>query len=157
MRFKLMVGYGVLYGLLVGISPSWALGWGNEDWKKNGCPENFQGLWVSRPSGDQPQRVYEVGPRVIRYLSPETGTGALAYQALRREGVHYLLELKSTGLPADSFQFPFLKIRPHQVFPAEKSGALSGCYIKVFHYKNRKKAQTEKYEAWDIFKLKPVP
>jgi len=157
MWFKLMVGYGVLCGLLMAVPSSWALGWEDEDWKKNGCPENFQGIWISQPSEIQPQRVYEVGPRVLRYLSPESGAGELVYQSLRREGVHYLLELKSTGLPADIFRFPLLKVRPHQVFPAEKSDALSGCFIKVFQFENRKNAQTEKYEAWDIFQLKPKP
>ena len=48
-----------------------------------------------------------------------------------------------------------LKIRPHLVHKKSKDQKYhSECLIKVFSYKNEKRAKADKYYGWKIYRLK---
>ena len=142
---------------LVGIlsffaSPSFSLGWQDEEWLKPGCPKTASGNWTADNPANTKLKSLSIEKNQVVYTS-QNGEGQ-QFRIIKSTPVlknpYAEMKLKSFNKEEELF----LKIRPHLVHIYSKGQKkASDCLIKVFSYKNEKHLKSEKYSAWNIYRL----
>jgi len=155
MRFTATFAMLIFFNLAT-VPFGWAFDWNNKTWKDSGCPNNFQGIWIARELPDHPAQSYRVTDNIISFQSSRSIESSHQYQVISKEGHYFILKISPDNLQELIFTFPFLKVRPYQVNQANKDSEPPKCFIKVFHYDNRKNAEYGKYKDWNIFLLNPL-
>ena len=131
-----------------------ALEWKDPSWKQSGCPDSLMGIWLPISHSSLAQ-----GPMVIKkqsiLLTSEKEEHELFFRGKPFPSEKTFVELEILGQEQSSLPFRWLKMRPHLVTP--KGPTTTDCLIKVFRYKNRKAALTDRYTSWDIYIRKNEP
>jgi hypothetical protein len=142
-----------LAGLLfLFISPSYSLGWNDEEWFESGCPKTATGKWiVDRPESTD-LRFILINNNAVTYIFKRERTQKYGIQnsSLVSKNKYIKLKLK----PVNSQKETILKIRPHLLnINFQKNKNHPNCLIKIFTYKNERYAKTGRYSGWNIFRL----
>jgi hypothetical protein len=142
-----------LAGLLfLFISPSYSLGWNDEEWLQSGCPKTASGKWIVDSPETTDLRFISINNNEITYTFKRDKAQKFRIEnsSLISKNNYIKLKLK----PVNSQKKTVLKIRPHLLhmnFQKEKNHP--NCLIKVFTYKNERHAKTDRYSGWNIFRL----
>ena len=134
------------------ISPSYSLGWNDEEWLQSGCPKTALGKWVVDSPETTNLRSISINNNEVTYIfkrDKEKKFG-IKNSSLMSKNKYIKLKLK----PANSQKVTVLKIRPHLLhMDFQKQKEPPNCLIKVFTYKNERHAKTDRYSGWNIFQL----
>jgi hypothetical protein len=134
------------------ISSGYALGWHDEEWTKAGCPNNVSGNWIADNPVNKNLKSMSFNKREITYTSQnnETQRFRIIKSSFVKENQFVKIKIK----PLNNEKHTIIKIRPHLVHIDSKvKNEISRCMIKVFSFHTEKHAQTNRYSAWNIFKL----
>ena len=134
------------------ISPSYSLGWQDEEWLKAGCPKNVSGNWAADNTINKKLKSISFNNREITYTSQKNDTQrfGIIKSSYVRENQFVKIEIK----PLNNEKHTIIKIRPHLVHIDSKGKKeMSSCMIKVFSFKTEKHAQTNRYSSWNIFRF----
>jgi hypothetical protein len=134
------------------ISPSYSLGWNDEEWLQSGCPKTASGKWIIDSPETTDLRFISINNNELKYIFKRDKAKKFGIEnsSLISKNNYIKLKLK----PINSQNLTVLKIRPHLLnmnFQKEKN--YPNCLIKVFTYKNEKHAKTDRYSGWNIFRL----
>ena len=134
------------------ISPSYSLGWNDEEWLKSGCPKTVSGKWIVDSPETTDLRFISINNNEITYIFKRDKAQNFGIQNsyLISKNKYIKLKLKSVSSKKETV----LKIRPHLLhMNFQKTKNHSNCLIKVFTYKNERHAKTDRYSGWKIFRL----
>jgi len=134
------------------ISPSYSLGWQDEEWLKAGCPKNVSGNWAADNSINKNLKSMSFNNKEITYISQnnETQRFGIIKSSFVKNNQFVKMKIK----PLNNEKDTIIKIRPHLVHTgSKKGGEISSCMIKVFSFNTEKHAQTNRYSGWNIFRL----
>ena len=134
------------------ISPSYSLGWQDEEWLKAGCPKNISGNWEVNNPINKNLKSMSFNDREITYTSQnnETQKFAIIKSSYVKENQFVKIKIKTLNNQKHSI----IKIRPHLVhIDSKRKKEISSCMIKVFSFNTEKHAQTNRYSGWNIFRL----
>tara|TARA_B100000686_G_C16320346_1_gene727917 strand:- start:98 stop:622 length:525 start_codon:yes stop_codon:yes gene_type:complete len=133
------------------VSPSFSLGWQDEEWLKLGCPKTASGNWIANNPANKNLRSLSINNNQVIYTS-KSGEGKQFRIIKSTSG----LKIPYVEMKLQSFNKEhklILKIRPHLVQTNSKEQKKDfNCLIKVFRYKNEKHAKAEKYSGWNIYR-----
>jgi hypothetical protein len=138
--------------LLFFISPSYSLGWNDEEWLKSGCPKTVLGKWIVDSPETTSLRAISINNNEVKYIFKidKEQKFEIENSSLISKNKYIKLKLK----PANSQKRIVLKIRPHLIhINFQKQEDPPNCLIKVFTYKNERHAKTDRYSGWNIFQL----
>ena len=144
--------YAVVGLLSFFITPSYSLGWQDEEWLKPGCPKTLSGIWAADNPGNTNLKLLSINNKEFIYISKndQKDKFEIIKSSFVLENRYIELNLK----PLNKEQELIIKIRPHLVrmsLKAQKKD--SNCLIKIFTFKNKKNAKRDKYSEWKIFRL----
>lgn len=134
------------------ISSGYALGWHDEEWTKAGCPNNVSGNWIADNPVNKNLKSMSFNKREITYTSQnnETQRFTIIKSSFVKENQFVKIKIK----PLNNEKRTIIKIRPHLVhIDSKRKKEISSCMIKVFSFHTEKHAQTNRYSAWNIFRL----
>ena len=134
------------------ISPSYSLGWQDEEWLKAGCPKNISGNWFADNPINKNLKSISFNNKEITYTSQsdETQRFGIVKSSFVKENQFVKMKIK----PLNNEKHTIIKIRPHLVHIDSKvKNEISRCMIKVFSFHTEKHAQTNRYSGWNIFRL----
>jgi hypothetical protein len=142
-----------LTGLLfLFISPSYSMGWNDEEWLQSGCPKTASGKWVIDRPETTNLRFILINTNELTYIFKRDKAQKFGIKnySLISKNKYIKLKLK----PVNSQKETVLKIRPHLLhMNYQKKKNHPNCMIKVFTYKNERHAKTDRYSGWNIFRL----
>ena len=134
------------------ISPSYSLGWQDEDWLKAGCPKNVSGNWAADNPINKNLKSISFNNREITYTSKNNDTQRFGIIQSSFVKENQLVKIKIK--PLNNEKHTIIKIRPHLVHIDSKGKKeTSSCMIKVFRFNTEKHAQTDRYSSWNIFRF----
>jgi len=144
--------YAVVGLLSFFITPSYSLGWQDEEWLKPGCPKTLSGIWAADNPGNTNLYLLSINNKEFIYISKndQKEKFEIIKSSFVLENRYIELNLK----PLNKEKELVIKIRPHLVrisIKAQKKD--SNCLIKIFTFKNGKNAKRDKYSEWNIFRL----
>ena len=134
------------------ISPSYSLGWQDEEWLKAGCPKNVSGNWAADNPINKNLKSMSFNDKEITYISQnnETQRFGIIKSSFVKENQFVKIKIK----PLNNENHTIIKIRPHLVHIDSKGKKeTSICMIKVFLLNTEKHAQTDRYSGWNIFRF----
>ena len=136
------------------ISPSYSLGWQDEEWLKAGCPKNISGNWVADNPINKNLKSMSFNNKEITYTytsqSDKTQRFGIVKSSFVKENQFVKMKIK----PLNNKNHTIIKIRPHLVHIGSKGEKeTSSCMIKVFSFNTEKHAQTHRYSSWNIFRF----
>jgi len=134
------------------ISPSYSLGWQDEEWLKAGCPKNISGNWEVNNPINKNLKSMSFNDREITYTSQnnETQRFGIIKSSFVKENQFVKIKIK----PLNNENNTIIKIRPHLVhIDLKGKKETSSCMIKVFRFDTEKHAQTDRYSGWNIFRF----
>ena len=143
----------VLVGLLCCfITPSYSLGWQDEEWIKPGCPKTVSGNWAVDNLTNRNLKLLSINNKEIIYISKNDQKHKFgiikSYFGLENQYIEVKLK------PLNKGKELVMKIRPLLVRMSRKAEKKdSTCLIKVFTFKNEQNAKRDKYSEWNIFRL----
>ena len=144
--------YAVVGLLSFFITPSYSLGWQDEEWLKPGCPKTLSGIWTADNPGNTNLKVLSINNKEFIYISKngQKEKFEIIKSSFVLENRYIELKLK----PLNKGKEWVIKIRPHLVHMSLKGQKKdSNCLIKIFTFKNGKNAKRDKYSEWKIFRL----
>ena len=134
------------------ISPSYSLGWQDEQWLEAGCPKNVSGNWVADNPINKNLKSMSFNDKEITYTSQnnETQRFGIIKSSFVKENQFVKIKIK----PLNNENHTIIQIRPHLVHIDSKGKKeTSVCMIKVFRFNTEKHAQTDRYSGWNIFRF----
>ena len=134
------------------ISPSYSLGWNDEEWLQSGCPKTASGKWVIDRPENTDLKFISINNNEVTYIFKRDKEQKFGIEKSYIISKNKFIKLKIK--PIYSQKETFLKIRPHLLhmnFKEKKNHV--NCLIKVFTYKNERHAKIDKYSGWNIFRL----
>jgi len=144
--------YAVVGLLSFFITPSYSLGWQDEEWLKPGCPKTLSGIWAADNPGNANLKLLSINNKEFIYISKndQKEKFEIIKSSFVLENRYIELKLK----PLNKGKERVIKIRPHLVHMSLKGQKKdSNCLIKIFTFKNGKNAKRDKYSEWKIFRL----
>ena len=134
------------------ISPSYSLGWQDEEWLKAGCPKNVSGNWAADNPINKNIKSISFNNREITYTSQNNDTQR--FGIIKSSSVKENQFVKIKIKPLNNEKYTIIKIRPHLVhIDTNGKKEMSSCMIKVFSFNTEKHAQTDRYSSWNIFRF----
>jgi hypothetical protein len=134
------------------ISPSYSLGWNDEEWLESGCPKTASGKWIVDSPKTTELKFISINNKEVRYTFKRDKAQKFGIEnySLISKKKYIKLKLK----PVNSQKETVLKIRPHLLhMNIKKEKNHPNCQIKVFTYKSERHAKTDRYSGWNIFRL----
>jgi len=134
------------------ISPSYSLGWHDEEWLKAGCPKNLSGNWAADNPINKNLKTISFNNREITYTSQNNDTQrfGIIKSSFVKENQFVKIKIKQL----DNEKHTIIKVRPHLVHIDSKGKKeIPSCMIKVFSFNTEKHAQTNRYSNWNIFRF----
>ena len=116
------------------ISPSFSLGWQDEEWVKPGCPKTASGNWIPDNATNTKLKSLSINKNQVVYTL-QNGEGQ-QFRIIKSTSLlkKAYLEMKLKSINKE--EELILKIRPHLVHINSKDQKkISSCLIKVFSYK----------------------
>ena len=132
------------------VSPSYSLGWNDEEWLQSGCPQTVSGEWAADNLETTDLRFLSINNSEVIFTSKSDETYKYEISKSYFISNNQYVKVK----PVNSQNETVLKIRPHLIhidFQNETNNPR--CLIKVFTYKNERHAKTDRYSGWNIFRL----
>ena len=134
------------------ITPSYSLGWQDEEWLKPGCPKTVSGNWAVDNLANRNLKLLSINNKEFIYISKNDQKHKFGIIESSFGLENQYLEVKLR--PLKKGKELVMKIRPHLVRMSRKAEKKdSSCLIKVFTFKNEKNAKRDKYSEWNIFRL----
>ena len=134
------------------ITPSYSLGWQDEEWLKPGCPKTVSGIWAANNPDNTNLKLLSINNKEFIYISKndQKHKFGIIKSSSVLEDQYMELKLK----PLNKGKELVIKIRPHLVHTSPKAQKKdSKCLIKIFTFKNEQNAKRDKYSKWNIFRL----
>ena len=134
------------------ITPSYSLGWQDEEWLKPGCPKTVSGIWAANNPDNTNLKLLSINNKEFIYISKndQKHKFGIIKSSSVLEDQYMELKLK----PLNKGKELVIKIRPHLVHTSPKAQKKdSKCLIKIFTFKNEQNAKRDKYSQWNIFRL----
>ena len=134
------------------ISPSYSLGWNDEEWLQSGCPKTASEKWDADNPGTINLKFISINNSGASYISQndETYKFGISKSFFVFKNQYVKIKLR----PLNNQKEAVLKIRPHLIqMDSQKSANNHNCLIKVFILKDEKHAKKDRYFGWDIFRL----
>ena len=134
------------------ITPSYSLGWEDEEWLKPGCPKTVSGIWATDNPDNTNLKLLSINNKEFIYISKndQKHKFGIIKSSSVLEDQYMELKLK----PLNKGKELVIKIRPHLVHTSPKAQKKdSNCLIKIFTFKNEQNAKRDKYSKWNIFRL----
>ena len=134
------------------ITPSYSLGWQDEEWLKPGCPKTVSGNWSLDNLTNRNLKLLSINNKEFIYISKndQKHKFGIIKSSSVLEDQYMELKLK----PLNKGKELVIKIRPHLVHTSPKAQKKdSNCLIKIFTFKNEQNAKRDKYSKWNIFRL----
>ena len=134
------------------ITPSYSLGWEDEEWLKPGCPKTVSGIWATDNPDNTNLKLLSINNKEFIYISKndQKHKFGIIKSSSVLEDQYMELKLK----PLNKGKELVIKIRPHLVHTSPKAQKKdSNCLIKIFTFKNEQNAKRDKYSQWEIFRL----
>ena len=134
------------------ITPSYSLGWQDEEWLKPGCPKTVSGIWATDNPDNTNLKLLSSNNKEFIYISKndQKHKFGIIKSSSVLEDQYMELKLK----PLNKGKELVIKIRPHLVHTSPKAQKKdSKCLIKIFTFKNEQNAKRDKYSKWNIFRL----
>ena len=134
------------------ITPSYSLGWEDEEWLKPGCPKTVSGIWATDNPDNTNLKLLSIDNKEFIYISKndQKHKFGIIKSSSVLEDQYMELKLK----PLNKGKELVIKIRPHLVHTSPKAQKKdSKCLIKIFTFKNEQNAKRDKYSKWNIFRL----
>ena len=134
------------------ITPSYSLGWEDEEWLKPGCPKTVLGVWATDNPDNTNLKLLSINNKEFIYISKNDQKHKFGIIKSSSFLKNQYIEVKLK--PLNKGKELVVKIRPHLVQTSLKAQKKdSNCLIKVFTYKNEQNAKRDKYSEWNIFRL----
>jgi hypothetical protein len=132
------------------VSPSYSLGWNDEEWLQSGCPKTVAGEWAADNPETTDLRSLSINNSELTYTSKSDEIHKFGISKSYFISKNQYVKIK----PVNSQNETVLKIRPHLInMGFQKETNNPSCLIKVFTYKNERHAKTDQYSGWNIFRL----
>jgi len=134
------------------VSPSYSLGWNDEEWLQSGCPKTASGKWAADNPETTNLRFISINNSEVIYTSQndQTHKFGISKSSFVSKNQYVKIELR----PLNNQKEAVLKIRPHLIHMGfQKETNNPNCLIKVFIFKDDKHAKTDRYFGWNIFRL----
>ena len=134
------------------ITPSYSLGWQDEEWLKPGCPKTVSGIWAANNPDNTNLKLLSINNKEFIYISKndQKHKFGIIKSSFVLENQYIEVKLK----PLNKGKERVIKIRPHLVHMSPNTQKKdSNCLIKVFTFKNEQNAKRDKYSEWNIFRL----
>ena len=134
------------------ITPSYSLGWQDEEWLKPGCPKTVSGNWAMDNLANRNLKLLSINNKEFIYISKndQKHKFGIIESSFGLENQYLEVKLK----PLNKGKELVMKIRPHLVRMSRKAEKKdTTCLIKVFTFKNEQNAKRDKYSEWNIFRL----
>ena len=148
----LTVIFSVLGLLSFFITPSYSLGWEDEEWLKPGCPKTVSGIWATDNPDNTNLKLLSINNKEFIYISKNDQKHKFGIIKSSSVLENQYIEVKLKPLNKGKEQI--IKIRPHLVHTNPKAQTKdSNCLIKIFTFKNEQNAKRDKYSKWNIFRL----
>ena len=134
------------------ITPSYSLGWQDEEWLKPGCPKTVTGNWAMDNLANRNLKLLSINNKEFIYISKNNQKHKFGIIKSSPVLENQYIEVKLKPLNKGKEQI--IKIRPHLVQTSPKAQKKdSNCLIKIFTFKNEQNAKRDKYSEWKIFRL----
>ena len=134
------------------ITPSYSLGWEDEEWLKPGCPKTVSGIWATDNPDNTNLKLLSIDNKEFIYISKNDQKHKFGIIKSSSVLENQYIEVKLK--PLNKGKELVIKIRPHLVHTSPKAQKKdSKCLIKIFTFKNEQNAKRDKYSKWNIFRL----
>jgi len=134
------------------ITPSYSLGWQDEEWLKPGCPKTVSGIWAANNPDNTNLKLLSINNKEFIYISKNDQKHKFGIIKSSSVLENQYIEIKLK--PLNKGKELVIKIRPHLVHTSPKAQKKdSNCLIKIFTFKNEQNAKRDKYSQWNIFRL----
>ena len=134
------------------ITPSYSLGWQDEEWLKPGCPKTVSGIWATDNPDNTNLKLLSINNKEFIYISKNDQKNKFGIIKSSSVLKNQYMEVKLK--PLNKGKELVIKIRPHLVHTSPKAQKKdSKCLIKIFTFKNEQNAKRDKYSKWNIFRL----
>ena len=134
------------------ITPSYSLGWQDEEWLKPGCPKTVSGIWATDNPDNTNLKLLSINNKEFIYISKNDQKHKFGIIKSSSVLENQYIEVKLK--PLNKGKELVIKIRPHLVHTSPKAQKKdSKCLIKIFTFKNEQNAKRDKYSKWNIFRL----
>ena len=134
------------------ITPSYSLGWQDEEWIKPGCPKTVSGNWAVDNLTNRNLKLLSINNKEFIYISKNDQKHKFGIIKSSSVLENQYIEVKLK--PLNKGKELVIKIRPHLVHTSPKAQKKdSKCLIKIFTFKNEQNAKRDKYSKWNIFRL----
>ena len=134
------------------ITPSYSLGWQDEEWLKPGCPKTVSGIWAADNTDNTNLKLLSIDNKEFIYISKNDQKHKFGIIKSSSVLENQYIEIKLK--PLNKGKELVIKIRPHLVHTSPKAQKKdSKCLIKIFTFKNEQNAKRDKYSKWNIFRL----
>ena len=134
------------------ITPSYSLGWEDEEWLKPGCPKTVSGIWATDNPDNTNLKLLSINNKEFIYISKNDQKHKFGIIKSSSVLENQYIEVKLK--PLNKGKELVIKIRPHLVHTSPKAQKKdSNCLIKIFTFKNEQNAKRDKYSKWNIFRL----
>ena len=134
------------------ITPSYSLGWQDEEWLKPGCPKTVAGIWAKDNPDNTNLKLLSIDNKEFIYISKNDQKHKFGIIKSSSVLENQYIEVKLK--PLNKGKELVIKIRPHLVHTSPKAQKKdSNCLIKIFTFKNEQNAKRDKYSEWNIFRL----
>ena len=134
------------------ITPSYSLGWEDEEWLKPGCPKTVSGIWATDNPDNTNLKLLSINNKEFIYISKNDQKHKFGIIKSSSVLENQYIEIKLK--PLNKGKELVIKIRPHLVHTSPKAQKKdSKCLIKIFTFKNEQNAKRDKYSKWNIFRL----
>ena len=134
------------------ITPSYSLGWEDEEWLKPGCPKTGSGIWATDNPDNTNLKLLSIDNKEFIYISKNDQKHKFGIIKSSSVLENQYIEVKLK--PLNKGKELVIKIRPHLVHTSPKAQKKdSKCLIKIFTFKNEQNAKRDKYSKWNIFRL----
>ena len=134
------------------ITPSYSLGWQDEEWLKPGCPKTVSGIWAANNPDNTNLKLLSINNKEFIYISKNDQKHKFGIIKSSSVLENQYIEVKLK--PLNKGKELVIKIRPHLVHTSPKAQKKdSKCLIKIFTFKNEQNAKRDKYSKWNIFRL----
>ena len=134
------------------ITPSYSLGWQDEEWLEPGCPKTVAGIWAADNPDNTNLKLLSIDNKEFIYISKNDQK--YKFGIIKSSSVleNQYIEVKLK--PLNKGKNLVIKMRPHLVHTGRKADKKdTNCLIKIFTFKNEQNAKRNKYSEWNIFRL----
>jgi len=134
------------------ITPSYSLGWQDDEWLKPGCPKTVSGIWAADNPDNTNLKLLSINNKEFIYISKNDQKHKFGIIKSSSVLENQYIEVKLK--PLNKGKNLVIKMRPHLVHTGSKAEKKdTNCLIKIFTFKNEQNAKRNKYSKWNIFRL----